>query len=61
MDGLRFVLLPLGCVGADGLADGHGVGEHTRPQPLQAVRHLVHAGVRLAGELPPGQELRKVG
>ena len=54
VDRLGLVLLPLGCVGADNLADGHWMGQHPGHQPLQGVRDLVCSGIWLAGEFPPG-------
>ena len=54
VDRLWLVLLPLWCVRADHLPDGHRVSENPRDKPLQTVGDLIHTGVGLPSEFPPG-------
>ena len=53
VDGLGLVLLPLRCVLVNDLADGDGVGQHTRHQPLETVEDLLVPGEGLLDVLPP--------
>ena len=53
MDRLGVVLLPLGSVVRDDLADGHRVGDHITDESLETVDDLCDPWVRFASVLPP--------
>ena len=56
MNRLGVPLLPLGSVGGDDLANGHGVTHHIGHQPLETGHNGGQPRVRLTSVLPPGTD-----
>ena len=56
MDGFGIVLLSLGRVVGDDLANGHGVGDDVCHKSLETVDNLLKTWMRLASVVPPGAD-----